>query len=394
MSANVEAYAKIVRDIADKRRALFLAGQVEAYARNGVPSETALLELRKSLDAIEARSPERRLTAFNASDLLHMNLPDPDWVVPGLLTEGFCILAGNPKLGKSWLALGLSVAVATGGAVLGHVKVQVGEVLYLSLEDTPRRLKTRLEKVLSATAELPAVREALKRLEMHTEWPKLDVGGLQRIERWLQQHSAARLIVVDTFQKIRGGTPVHSATAYGADYEAVEGLKMLADRYHVAVIIVHHRKKGEGLDDLESISGSYGLTGSADTIWSLRRDRGRSDAVLFVTGRDVDTQELALKWQSDIGSWEVLGEAAEYRLSNERAEIVNAMRDLGNAATPKDLHDLGVGKNYPTLKQLMWNMSKEGQLKSDGGKYSLPDAAPTPDRRAGDKAEPTTDEDD
>jgi RecA-family ATPase len=55
--------------------------------------------------------------------------------------EGCILLAGPPKVGKSWLTLGLGLSVASGGKALGRIDVTAGQVLYLALEDTPRRLK-------------------------------------------------------------------------------------------------------------------------------------------------------------------------------------------------------------------------------------------------------------
>ena len=366
-SVNHAAYSNIVHDLSLKRQAALLSLRANHVAMNGVMAPEAVAALRLSIDALESKTAPKRIISFSGAQLLKMELPDPKWVVPGLLPEGFSILAGNPKLGKSWLALGIAIASATGGAVLGSVQVERGDVLYLALEDTARRLQNRVRKILGEGA-----RDAdLSRIQFDVEWPRLDEGGVTKIERWLLEHPEARLVIIDTFQKIRGNGASSNSNAYGADYEAVSGLKTLADRYGVAILIVHHRKKGEGMDDLESISGSYGLTGAADGIWSLKRERGRADATLFVTGRDVDEQELALKWDALIGCWSLLGEAGEYRMSQERAEIIEAIRVAGRPLAPKELHDMGIGTTYPAVKQTVWQMSKDGQLRNDGGKYSV-----------------------
>ena len=372
-SANYKAYTEIVRNLSLKRQAALLSRKATDFAMNGVGSDVAIAQLRQGLDALEAKTAPKRAVRFTGAQLLQMVLPDPKWVVPGLLPEGFSILAGNPKLGKSWLALGIAIASATGGAVLGSIQVERGDVLYMALEDTDRRLQSRLRKILGEGA-----RDAdLSLLDIAIEWPRLDMGGVTKLERWLQEHPNARLIVIDTFQKIRGTSQGTNSNAYGADYEAVSALKLLADRYGVAILVVHHRKKGEGMDDLESISGSYGLTGAADGIWSLKRERGRADATLFVTGRDVDEQELALKWDALIGCWSVMGEASEYRLSQERAEILEALRVSNRPLAPKEMHDMGIGTSYAAVKQTLWQMSKDGQLRNDGGKYA-PSSSPPP----------------
>ena len=381
-SANWNAYAEIVRDLSLKRQAARLAVSATDYAMNGVPAGEAIIELRRSLESLEIKNAPRRVTQFTGEEILGLELPEPNWVVPGLLPEGLSILAGNPKLGKSWLSLGIAIATATGGAVLGNIKVERGDVLYLALEDTTRRLQNRIRKVFGAGAPdgvKPSEHAALSRLSLATEWPAMDAGGITKLERWLLEHPNARLVVIDTFQKIRGNANASNSNAYAGDYEAVAGLKLLADRHGLAFLLVHHRKKGLGMDDLESISGSYGLTGAADGIWSLKRERGRADATLFVTGRDVDEQELALKWDAALGSWATMGEASEYRLSQERAEVLTALRAAGRPLTPKELHDeRGLGKSHGTLKHLLWEMSKDGQLRNDSGRYSPADSpAPT-----------------
>ena len=113
--------------------------------------------------------------ALSATELMAIEFPEPRWIVPGIVPEGTTILAGKPKMGKSWLALGTSVAVAAGGVALGTKKVERGAVLYLALEDNPRRLQSRLKKLLPGGA-------APEGLELATEWPRLGDGGLRPLK--------------------------------------------------------------------------------------------------------------------------------------------------------------------------------------------------------------------
>jgi hypothetical protein len=299
--------------------------------------------------------------AVSATELMATEFPEPRWIVPGIVPEGTTILAGKPKMGKSWLALGTSVAVAAGGVALGTKKVDGGAVLYLALEDNPRRLQSRLKKLLAGGS-------APEGLELATEWRRLGDGGLEALEAWLNTHPDARLVVIDTLAKFRAGQA--GKNLYKEDYEAVEPLVELAADHNVAILIVHHLRKLGAEDPLDQVSGSMGLTGGADGALVLNRERGRADAYLYVTGRDIEEEkELALSWDSTTATWKIAGDAEEYRNSRERQEVEECLRTLGEPAGPKEVSE-ALGKPYNNVKQLMWKMGNEGDLRSvGGGKY-------------------------
>ena len=311
---------------------------------------------------VEATGLSRILkNALSATELMAIEFPEPRWIVPGIVPEGTTILAGKPKMGKSWLALGTSVAVAEGGVALGTKRVERGAVLYLALEDNPRRLQSRLKKLLSGGT-------APEGLELATLWPRLGDGGLEALEAWLNAHPDARLVVIDTLAKFRAGQA--GKNIYKEDYEAVEPLVELAADHNVAVLIVHHLRKLGADDPLDQVSGSMDLTGGADGALVLNRERGRADAYLYVTGRDIEEEkELALSWDSTTATWKIAGDAEEYRNSRERQEVEECLGTLGEPAGPKEVSE-ALGKPYNNVKQLMWKMGNEGDLRSvGGGKY-------------------------
>jgi len=333
-------------------------------------------EARKAVNDILAEANGLSLVlnkAFTAEELMAKVFPEPKWIVSGVLPEGATILAGSPKTGKSWMALGIGVAVASGGTALGGKPVERGSVLYLALEDNPRRLQGRLRKVLAG--EKPP-----RSLVLTDRWPRLGEGGLEAIEAWLISHPDARLVIVDTLEKIRPKGP--GRNIYREDYEAVEPLLSLAAQYNVAVLVIHHLRKGSANDPLDEVSGSHGLTGSVDGVLVLKRERGRADAFLYVTGRDIEQErELALSWDSTTASWRIAGDAEEYRGSKERAEIVECLRSAQGPMGPKEVSD-ALGKNYNPTKQLMWKMSNDGDLRSVGsGKYVVTDNFDNRDNR-------------
>lgn len=313
-------------------------------------------------------------TYWTASDLLNTDWPEPRWAVPGLIAEGVTLLAGQPKVGKSWLALNLAVAVAEGTTALGKVNVDDGDVLYMALEDTPRRLASRLRKVLDGCG-------PPKRLAFDTAWPTLTNGGTEQLDRWLTDHPAARLVVVDVFARVRGNSP-NNASAYDADYLAMGRLKSLADRHAVAILVVHHTRKMASDDFLNEVSGTNGLAGSADAVLVLKRSRGQADAELHITGRDVDETAYALTFKPEAGTWTMLdGPAGDYSLSDTRRAILEFLR-TNDAATPKQIAD-ALGIDHNTVKQRCWRMAKDGQLDQADGRYVTPVTAITDDQGYG-----------
>ena len=124
-------------------------------------------------------------------------------------------------------------------------------------------------------------------------------------------------------------------------------------------------------DPLDEISGSTGLSGGADGVLVLKRDRGRADAYLHVTGREIEEEaELALKWDANLATWTLAGDAEEYRVSQERQDIVRVLVEAGEPMTPKEVAEL-LDKPPNNVKYLMWRMSKDGQLSTAGkGRYS------------------------
>lgn len=295
------------------------------------------------------------------ADLVSRDIPEPRWVVPGLLPEGLTLISGKPKLGKSWLALALCIAQASGGLALGKYKCEAGGVAYLALEDNERRMKGRIMQMLGDS---PAPASA----HFFSHWPRLNDGGLDALQSWLKEHPLTRLVVVDTLQKIRP-RPKANGHLYSEDYDALAGLKSTADSLRLAIAVIHHTRKSDAEDIFDTPSGSTGITGAPDTLWILKRDRGQQDAVLHVTGRDIDEQELALQFDAQMGLWTVIGDADEFKKSEERTDVRTLLRSQPGLSA-KDI-SLALGKSYDATRRLLWKMSRDGDVKQYGSKYVI-----------------------
>jgi hypothetical protein len=308
----------------------------------------------------------RRPASWTAAELMTAEFPPPKWAVPGIIPEGATLLVGAPKTGKSWLALGLAVAVATGGKALGSIEVDPGPVLYLALEDTPRRLQDRLSKVLAGAAPPPGLRFAVN-------WPPLAAGGEVLLDEWLALNPAARLVIIDVLAKVR--PPMAALSAYEADYRAVGAVKVVADAHQVAAVLVHHDRKLKSDDFLADVSGTNGLAGAADAVAVLRRVRGKADGVLHVTGRDVEETGHTLAFDADLGAWLLTGTPVEdLTLTDTRAAITRYLR-ANPGAGPRQVAD-GAGIAYELAKKTLPRMATDGQADTDGqGHYFLPAAS-------------------
>jgi hypothetical protein len=188
------------------------------------------------------------------------------------------------------------------------------------------------------------------------------------ISGWIDRHDGTRLVVVDVLARVRGPAS-RDLSHYDADYRAVCLAKEVADKHRVPFVIVHHTRKASAADFLDEVSGTQGVAGAADSVLVLKRMRGSADAVLHVTGRDVEEATLALAFAPDIGSWQMSDTPAdEVLLGDTRASILRYVREH-EGARPKEIAE-GTGLDYATVRQTARRMADDGQIDTDGhGRY-------------------------
>jgi AAA domain len=303
-------------------------------------------------------------TPFTLKELLAKQLPPVQWAIPDILPEGLTLLAGKPKLGKSWLALAMALAVASGGVALGTYPVTQGEVLYLALEDNERRLQSRAQQLLASMTTVPTS------ISFELRWPRLDQGGLTYVEEYLQTHPDVRLVVIDTWARVSPKVQHRQRSQYEDEYAALTPLKHLADTYRVSILAIHHLRKMRGDDVLDEITGSIGLTGAVDGALILKRERGQHDASLFVTGRDIEhEQQLALRFDAQTAMWMLVGNAEEVRRTKERQDILDLLSEqFPEGMTPRQVAD-ALDKNYHTTRCLLRKMEMDGSIQHNDSRY-------------------------
>ena len=166
---------------------------------------------------VSPRSRDHRIKFRRTStnDIMAATFAPIKWVVPGYISEGFLVLAGRQKLGKTWLAIDMALAVATGGVAMGSIPCELGDVLYIDMENGPRRIQGRINTLYPDERTRPD----LSRLEWVTEAPQLDAGFVDELEHWRMSVPAPRLVVVDVLQRIKPPGSM-ARNAYENDYSA------------------------------------------------------------------------------------------------------------------------------------------------------------------------------
>jgi hypothetical protein len=300
--------------------------------------------------------------SFTARELQRRTFPVLSYVLPGLIAEGVTILAGKPKVArKTWFMLDLGVGVANNTSVLGNIRPDHGDVLGIFLEDNDRRLQRRLDKLLPTfSGEWP------ERLTLKTSWPRLNEGGLEDIQAWCEAVAAPRLIIIDTLAKIR---PISKGNAppYETDYLALGDLQSMALERHIAIVVIHHLRKADADDVFDTVSGTHGLTGAADTTIIITRTG--SGTVLHAIGRDIEETEKAIEFNADTCRYTILGEAAEVHRSDERKTILSVLRNAREPLSPKEIAS-GAGMKDGNVRFLLHKMTGDGEVeKASHGRY-------------------------
>lgn len=305
----------------------------------------------------------QKLKTVDSDTLLYQPLEKPCFLVDGLIPTGLSLFCGSQKIGKSWLMLKLCLCVSE-GIPLWELPTAQGDVLYLCLEDTFYRIQDRIFKLTD---------EAGGRLHFAVASCKLTDGLVEQLEEYLKAYPDSRLIVIDTLQKIRTAS---NDNAYASDYGDISTIKAFADRHSLAVLVVHHIRKQKDSDVFNQVSGTTGLTGSADTNFVLEKtNRAGDTATLYATGRDIEYQEFTLRFRDC--SWELLERKGQEQLAAASvppvlfrvAAFMREKREWSGTATEL-LEQLGETDTAPTVITKLLNEYRITFLKDNNLLYA------------------------
>jgi RecA-family ATPase len=374
--AHADAVARMCAGVAREIRLLDLAqhwpdcpkgGDVSDWIAAGHSREELdkLIEQATPYSPAQAEQHDGKASAesetFNAVELDQMEFPPVKSIVPGIFVEGLTLFCGKPKAGKSWLLLHASYAAASNGFTLGNIHCMEGNVLYCSLEDNKRRLKSRMRKLFGSQPRSP-------RLQFKVKMPRLAEGGIDMLREWCRSVPNPSMICIDTLAMVRMPNR-KDQSMYDADYAAVVELRNLAHELRIAIVVVHHIRKMEADDPFDTISGTLGLTGCPDSLVILKRDS--TGTMLLARGRDIEEVDKAITFNRDACTWHIEGDAAEIRRSAQQQKILDALREAEQGQTPTQIA-AATGMKRVNIGLLLAKLVRDGMVqKIKYGKYEI-----------------------
>ena len=251
------------------------------------------------------------LEVVDGETLMDMQFPKSRFCIQSLLPQGVSILGGAPKIGKSWMVLDWCVRIAK-GELVWNLPTDKGTVLYLCLEDSLARIQDRLNLI---TDEVPS------NLYLATKSESIETGLIQQVQNFIFSHTDTILIVIDTFQMVRNSS---SELSYANDYNETRKLKRYADEMSISILLVHHLRKQGDRDPLNKLSGTTGISGAADAVFVLEKDkRNENKANLLCTGRDIEQREFQLSFNKENCTWDLINDSLENPVPSKPQEMID-----------------------------------------------------------------------
>ena len=285
------------------------------------PPEEDWEELYRKIQRVQDPAYLHTVTFDQLMDSVFQGKPA---VIENFLYPGVYLLAGAPKIGKSFLVAQIAYHVSAGKELWGYI-VHPGTVLYLALEDDERRLQNRMFRMFDV--------EGTSALYFATHAKMIGRGLDEQLEGFIGEHRDTRLIIIDTLQKVR--ETVKDAYSYANDYKVIGRLKTFAGKYGICVLLVHHTRKQPAGDSFEMISGTTGLLGCADGALLMQKEKRTSyTATLDVVGRDQPDQRLYLIKDPEHLNWGL--DHTENELWKQQPDaLLNAVAKLVSAESPE-----------------------------------------------------------
>lgn len=241
----------------------------------------------------------REKTSWTGKEILDIEMTPVNWLIENIYPQGFGIIAGRKKIGKSFLVLQAGITVTNPKGEFLGCKVKHGRVLYLSLEGSVRQIKRRMSKMIDGM-EIEDT-SFLKNFEIEETWKKLNKGGFADLLSRIRSKKYT-WIIIDTWQK---SFEIRNQNDASDISKVIDPLYEITRAGELSITFVDHFHKpnqysGDVIDD---ISGSGVKGGVADTVWGLSRPRGKQDARLDIVSRDTEIDGLDIFFDKEKGLW-------------------------------------------------------------------------------------------
>ncbi len=309
--------------------------------------------------APRASHSPKTLKVHTGLEVYNSEFKEPEPIIDSLLYNGLTIFVARPKVGKSWFALQIAIAIANGTNLAGCLRVRKpGRVLYIALEESQRRTAPRLRK-------LTGLSNSLEAIDFVYEIDPLMTGGAAQIDAHLSEHPYV-LVVVDTFFAFSRQSERKNVDILQADYNQINTLREVCEKHGCAMLLIHHARKAAGAG-IDVVLGTSGVTAACDHIWVLDR-KTEGDHLLTVTSREIEETIYGMRLESgEPFGWKIIGKGVEAQLSAERRAIIELLEE--EPLAPKTIATR-LKKNPNTVRRLLQELAKDGVVSKGGDTYS------------------------
>lgn len=308
------------------------------------------------------------LKLITASDLEAKNIPPANWAIEGFIPEGLTILAGAPKSGKSIFALNLALALSSDAEIIGKKSKTIKNVLYLPYEDSERRLQNRIKKMKEG---LLIKNEPKTFFPNDCNPPKIDIEDLNNIGILIKENNID-IIIIDTLGSSIKNAIKKTLRSYMDEYELLNTFQRFALNNKISLILLHHTRKAKakGNNFFDEISGTRGITGSADANFILEKNKIQSK--LTIQGRDLEDLEFGLEFDPTYLIWKSMGIEPKVSLTPEQKSIIAVFNnDPEKELKPIEIAKL-LNKEDTNIRPTIGKLNDLGLLHQDTyGKYKL-----------------------
>lgn len=371
-NANLYAHLLSVREAFPEIDINILANVINDNIFAQKMDKKELNELIKSANKKKIKVIQKKGIVYSSfEELQSKKLPPIKFFVEKLIPQGLTLICSKPKIGKSWMALDLGMSIANGTPIMGFKTKQSG-VLYLTLEDSENRLQERTNLILKG-------KKAPNNFIYSNRCNDLKNGLIEELEEIKKKEPYIELVIIDTLQKVRSSYSGNNN--YGNDYKELSQLKEFADRYDMGIILIHHIRKCREGDVFDKVSGTNGITGTADTTIILDKDdRSSEDTILYIVGRDVEYQQYIIRFNNNDYRWHLISTYEERLDDLEKQNYYNnpivqtiidrVKENNGKWITTCNEFEQILFENYSNIIDTTINQSRLKPLKKQLEKYN------------------------